>query len=422
MSEINKNKPGYKHTPLGWIPEDWKIKSLSDDIENLDAGVSVNSINETPLNGEPAILKTSAVNGGYFYPEQKKKIIAEDINRAKLNPTANSIIISRMNTPELVGECGYVEKAFENIFLPDRLWQTRFYVESNINVQWLNYLLNESRYKSKIKGVATGTSNSMKNISKEAFLNMTYICPSNPEQQKIAAILSTWDEAITKTQQLIAQLQQRNKGLMQQLLTGKKRLKEFEEFSNRLLPINSFAKEVSEKNKEDKELIVLSCTKYNGLVPSLEYFGRKIYSDDLTTYKIVSKKCFAYATNHIEEGSIGYQSKYEEALISPMYTVFKTDDLVNDEYLFKVLKSHHYIHEYQKRMEGSIDRRGGLRWDEFSKIKVLIPAIEEQKAIAGILNNADDEVKLNQQKLSTLQQQKKGLMQKLLTGEVRVKI
>lgn len=69
----------------------------------------------------------------------------------------------------------------------------------------------------------------------------------------------------------------------------------------------------------------------------------------------------------------------------------------------------------------AIDRRGGLRWNEFSKIKVLIPLIDEQKAIAGILNKADDEVKLNQQKLYTLQQQKKGLMQKLLTGEVRVK-
>jgi type I restriction enzyme S subunit len=86
-------------------------------------------------------------------------------------------------------------------------------------------------------------------------------------------------------------------------------------------------------------------------VPSLEYFGRKIYSDDLTTYKIVSKNCFAYATNHIEEGSIGYQNKYEKALISPMYTVFKTDGTIDDKYLFKLLKTHYYIHEYQKRME-----------------------------------------------------------------------
>jgi type I restriction enzyme S subunit len=73
-------------------------------------------------------------------------------------------------------------------------------------------------------------------------------------------------------------------------------------------------------------------------------------------------------------------------------------------------------------MEGSIDRRGGLRWNEFSKIKVPVPSLEEQKQIAAILSHADGEVKLYEQQLSILQQQKKGLMQKLLTGEVRVKI
>lgn len=259
-------------------------------------------------------------------------------------------------------------------------------------------------------------------LTKDALSKIPIPLPALSEQKKIVAILSTWDKAITKIQQLIPKLQQRNNGLIQILLTGKKRLNGFEKNNNRFLPIQSFAKEISDKNKTDIELTVLSCTKYDGLVPSLEYFGRKIYSDDLTTYKIVSKNCFAYATNHIEEGSIGYQAKYDQALISPMYTVFKTDDSVDDEYLYKVLKSHHYIHEYQKRMEGSIDRRGGLRWDEFSKIKVLIPSLEEQRAIADILNKGDEEVKLQQQRLAALQLQKKGLMQKLLTGEVRVKI
>ncbi|NDP27265.1 MAG: hypothetical protein GZ087_07555 [Flavobacterium sp.] len=169
-------------------------------------------------------------------------------------------------------------------------------------------------------------------------------------------------------------------------------------------------------------MIVLSCTKHRGLIPSLEYFGRKIYSDNLKTYKIVEKNVFAYATNHIEEGSIGYQSKYEKALISPMYTVFKTEENINDEFLFRVLKSNTYIQEYQKRMEGSIDRRGGLRWQEFSKIKVSVPSYEEQTAIALTLETADQQLKSYQNKLEALQLQKKGLMQQLLTGKIRVNV
>ena len=72
-------------------------------------------------------------------------------------------------------------------------------------------------------------------------------------------------------------------------------------------------------------------------------------------------------------------------------------------------------------MEGSIDRRGGLRWSEFSKIKVPVPELKEQFSIVEILDKATEELNQYQQKLQTLQLQKKGLMQQLLTGKVRVK-
>jgi type I restriction enzyme S subunit len=206
---------------------------------------------------------------------------------------------------------------------------------------------------------------------------------------------------------------------MQQLLTGKKRLPGFRgEWT--LIHISDVSKEVSIKNKEDKEIPVLSCTKYDGLVPSLEYFGRKIFADDLTTYKVVPKNHFAYATNHIEEGSIGYQDNFDEALISPMYTVFKTDTSINDWFFYKLLKSYRCVYEYQAWMEGSIDRRGGLRWDSFSKIKVSIPPIEEQTAIAKVIQIADKEINLLKTKLEKLKEQKRGLMRVLLTGRKRL--
>ena len=134
------------------------------------------------------------------------------------------------------------------------------------------------------------------------------------------------------------------------------------------------------------------------------------------------KNHFAYATNHIEEGSIGYQKILDEALISPMYTVFKTDKTVNDNFFFKLLKSHPLVYQYQNRMEGSIDRRGGLRWDGFSIIKIKLPSYEEQTAIAQVLQAADKEISLLKAKAEKLREQKKGLMQQLLTGKVRLKI
>ena len=206
---------------------------------------------------------------------------------------------------------------------------------------------------------------------------------------------------------------------MQELLTGSKRLQGFEGDWKKL-HVHDIAKEVSLKNRNGKNLTVLSCTKYAGLVPSLEYFGRQVFGSDTSTYKVVPQYHFAYATNHIEEGSIGYQDRFEEGLISPMYTVFKTNNLIHDEYLYKLLKSHQYIHEYRKRMEGSIHRRGGLRWDSFSKISIHLTKLEEQKALASVFGIMDEEYILQEKNLAKVNQQKKGLMQKLLTGEIRV--
>ena len=232
--------------------------------------------------------------------------------------------------------------------------------------------------------------------------------------------INHWDTAIEKQSELIEKLTLRKRALMQQLLTGKKRLPGFSgEWKH--VPIKSFANELSNRNIDGINYIVLSCTKYDGLVPSLKYFGKQIYSNDLSSYKIIPQGHFAYATNHIEEGSIGYQSNYENGLISPMYTVFSTDNkMVDDTFLFAVLKSHHLIYLYKSMMEGSINRRGGLRWDSFSTIKIDLPPLREQKAISAFLKDADKEIELANKKLNNLQSQKRGLMQQLLTGRKRI--
>lgn len=93
-----------------------------------------------------------------------KSILREEITRAKISIVKNSIIISRMNTPALVGDLALVTENRENIFLPDRLWQGR--INNNFSPDWVIQSLNSSSSLRKIQNLATGTSGSMKNISK----------------------------------------------------------------------------------------------------------------------------------------------------------------------------------------------------------------------------------------------------------------
>lgn len=288
-------------------------------------------------------------------------------------------------------------------------------VQAKGDLLWLRYKLdfwNLNRY---------SESSAQPGLSVEKLVRYKLTVPPMAEQRKIAEVLGVWDKAIEKQARLIEKLALRKRGLMQRLLSAKLRLPGFSE-PWKILHVADFAFEINTKNKSNSPYEVLSCTKYEGLVSSLKYFGKQIYSDDLSTYKIVPKNRFAYATNHIEEGSIGYQSKYDQALISPMYTVFGTNpSLINDTFLYKLLKTQKLIYIYKSRMEGSIDRRGGLRWNDFASIKIAVPSIEEQTAIAEVLTAADREIELAKEKLERLRRQKRGLMQQLLTGKKRVK-
>lgn len=185
--------------------------------------------------------------------------------------------------------------------------------------------------------------------------------------------------------------------------------------------ICEIACEVSDRNSANDDLPVLSCTKYDGLVDSLKYFKRKVFSDDISKYKLVPRNHFAYATNHIEEGSIGYQDFYDKALISPIYTVFKTGLEIYDPFLFFLLKTELYRHIFEINTSASVDRRGSLRWKEFSQIKIPLPPAKEQKVIAEILSTWDQAIEALSKLINAKIRLKRGLMQKLLTGKTRFK-
>lgn len=111
----------------------------------------------------------------------------------------------------------------------------------------------------------------------------------------------------------------------------------------------------------------------------------------------------------------------EVGLVSPIYTVFRfLHEKIDADYAFAVLKTGLYRHIFEVSTSASVDRRGSLRWSEFSKIPFPVPSLVEQKAIAEVLRTSQAEIDTLATEIEVLQQQKRGLMQKLLTGEWRV--
>ena len=214
------------HQRLPGFSGEWHERPLSSVIVGLDAGVSVNSIDDEQVEGsnEFAILKTSAVANGVFIPNECKRIAPRDLCRMKLNPRAESILISRMNTVDLVGECGYVNSDYPRLFVPDRLWMTRFRPDSQTSAKWLSYVLSSSTYRRLLKGIATGTSGSMKNISKGTFLSLKAFFPGPAEQTAIAEVLSDMDAELAALEQKRDKTRLLKQGMMQELLTGRTRL------------------------------------------------------------------------------------------------------------------------------------------------------------------------------------------------------
>lgn len=408
---------GYKHETSGHFPTDWRTARLSELVEQnrpITYGIVQPGAN---TKGGVLMIRSQDYVGGWSGTSgimRVSKIVEAPYERARVRTGDILITVVGAN----IGTLAIVPPELDSANISRAVARISA-ARNKIDPLFLLQSLDSGQIEKLISVATTGGAQPVLNISQLEGLHI--LLPPLPEQKAIASILSTWDSAIEKTLQLITQKELQMKALMQQLITGKKRLKGFDE-KWRSCHIGEIASELVSKNGDHSQLVVLSCTKYDGLVPSLEYFGRKMYGNDLSTYKVVQRHTFAYATNHIEEGSIGYQTNYEQALISPMYTVFKTNGQENDEYLYRLLKSHKYIHEYRKRMEGSINRRGGLRWEEFSKIKLTLPSRQEQDAINEVLTTADKELKLLNQKLDLLKEQKRGLMQKLLTGQMRLRV
>lgn len=150
-----------------------KISQL---ISSLDAGVSVNSTNRQRFEDEYGVLKTSAVTYGTFAPNENKVILPEELSRARTKPKKDSIIISRMNTSQLVGASVYIDEDYDELYLPDRLWQA-VRANDNFSMEYVALAISTKSFRDKLTSIATGTSSSMKNLPKSAFMELEIPLP-----------------------------------------------------------------------------------------------------------------------------------------------------------------------------------------------------------------------------------------------------
>ncbi len=426
MKVNQKNRVGFKFTKVGQIPDDWECVELSSAcMSGGDYGAPVSSIDYLP--SLPRYIRITDISeDGRLHDDDLKSVPNDIPSEFLLNK--GDFLFARSGAS--VGKT-YLHKDEGRFVFAGYL--IRFNPNPEILVgDYLTYFTHSHLYKAwKNTTIRTGA---QPNINANEYSKLLLPIPKVAEQKRIVQILSTWDCAIENLEKLIDAKQRLKKGLMQQLLTGKMRFPEFPKLNNRkvttfgnipndwsYVSISRIATQIIDINKKKQEFPILSCTKYNGLVDSLVYFGKQVFSTDTSSYKIVKRNCFAYATNHIEEGSIGYQNLYDFGLISPMYTVFRTNGKIDDGFLYKLLKTDLFTKIFKINTNASVNRRGSLRWQNFSKIHIPLPTIKEQQKISQMIDISENEILVLDRKLKILRKQKRGLMQKLLSGEVRVK-
>ncbi len=210
---------------LGEVPEHWQVCKLKHIIASLDSGVSVNAADLPAQNGEIGVLKTSCVYTRYFRVEENKKVVSSERNQVKCSVKRGTIIISRMNTPELVGASAYVDLDYPNIFLPDRLWQTVFNNEESQNFKFIAYFMMIKGFRAQISLAAEGASSSMQNIAKNDYLSIHTAFPCLVEQEEIVSYLeksvSDIDQLEDEINLAIRLLQERRTALISAAVTGK---------------------------------------------------------------------------------------------------------------------------------------------------------------------------------------------------------
>lgn len=407
MNTTTQHTTKYKNSPLGLIPQDWEVKKIYE-IGDVSSGGTPDTNNNEFWNGEINWCTPTDITRlkSRYLGNTIKKISEKGLQNssAKILPV-NSIIVCTRAT---------IGKAAINLFPMSTNQGFKNIVPKNVNTEFLYYKI--ISVENGLLKIASGST--FLEVSKTDFDNFQISLPPLPEQKAIADCLSTWDKAIEKQNGLIAQKELAKKALMQQLLSGKKRLKGF--------------------SGEWKEYKISEFGKIEtGNTPSMttpEYYGSEYCW--ATAYDFKSVYIFDTKIKLSDEGvKVARLVPKGSVLITCIASIGKNAiagmDLAFNQQINSITPNNSFNSEFiyyliENSNHKLIEVAGAgavpiINKTSFRNIKLIAPQIEEQTAIANVLQCADAEIQLLKNKLAQLKEQKKGLMQVLLTGKKRLK-
>jgi type I restriction enzyme S subunit len=393
------NNTTYKDSPLGKIPSDWEVKTLNK-VGVVITGNTPSRSNPEYWNGQYCWASAQDFKSKYI-SNTTEKLTDKGIGVARILPIGSLLITC-------IASIG--KNAIAKVPMASNQQINAIITNQKHYNEWLYYFLENN--KQRLQTLAGKTAVPI--VSKSTFEKFKIIVPLLPEQTRIAEVLSTWDKAISNVQTTIEQVELRNKWLMQELLTGKRRLKGFSGEWKEYHLGDMFA----ERNETKNEELPLLSVGQNGIYPQADSIKRDISNDDKSKYKKICHGDIGYNTMRMWQGRSALSSL--EGIVSPAYTILKpkkVSDSLFFSYLFKTPK---LMNLFWRNSQGLVDDTLNCKYKDFSIIKLHLPDKEEQIAIAQVLQAANKEVQVLRSKLDKLKEQKKGLMQVLLTGKKRL--
>ena len=262
----------------------------------------------------------------------------------------------------------------------------------------------------------------LSNTGSQENLNSTLIreipVPVLPKaaRDEIVSAAKEWNAAIEKATALLTALEQRKQGLMQQLLTGRRRLKGFKP-KWKMTRADKLFDDVAKRSQLNEQL--LTVTQDRGVIPRTMLVGRvTMPSGDVNSFKLVEPDNFVISLRSFQGG---LEHSAYRGLVSPAYTVLEADTAqIHAPYFRQYFKSDDFLHRLSVAVVGIRDGKQ-ISFTDFKSIKLPLPPLPEQEAIARLLNFVDSEIALAVQRVELLRTQKRALMQKLLSGNWRMR-
>lgn len=426
---MNKDKhipQGYKDSPLGIIPKEWEVKRLGDVCDYVDYR------GKSPNKSSKGIFLVTAKNirNGFIDYEISKEYVPideyeETMRRGKAE--VGDVIIT---TEAPLGHVAQIDNPY--IALAQRVIKYRG--KKGILNSFLKYYLMTEKFQAIL--IANSTGSTALGIKGSRLHQLPTIIPSIEEQEQICSIIQLWDTAIEKQSKLIEKLTLRKRALMQELLTGKKRLLGFsgEWKEVRLGEIVTFLKNYTlsreQLNVNDgvvhnihygdiliKYPYIIDCEKV-----FLPFVNRNVYNDSMTDFV---ENGDIIISDTAEDETVGKACEMQNVGNKKILAGLHTMLIRPNKGLFAPYFLGYYLNseEYHKKLIPLIQ---GIKVCSIGKLAIqntliVIPSIDEQNAITSILVNAEKEIEFANEKLVNLQSQKRGLMQQLLTGKKRIK-